>query len=323
MANFYRKGKYIEAKVRFRLNPKTGIVELSSNDRDLSAQGFHLTLDPNSVPSQIVVDLLRANGVVVDEDTEGPLPSFAPRPYSRLDNWRYFDMGLGVDGEIYWDLRSSPHLLITGGSGSGKTVAVQNILAQAVTEPHRFDVILVDPKKHVEYEEIIEQNPEGFTLGSTLEELDQALYKAHSAMFARLAMIQAGELEPGEQSSHLLVAVEVLSSYLDYSNNEEERRMQERIMWRLTAIAQKGRAVGVNLLLTDQFINKKFMTSTLLNNLTSRCVMGRVSTVQSVLALGSDIATKTHPVRGRGVMWNIDSEEPKLVQIYGDKSWQN
>lgn len=78
-----------------------------------------------------------------------------PMPYPALVPWRVFGdsgsplripFGASVEGgTVSWDVALSPHLLVLGGTGSGKSVALVTLVAGALARG--FEVCLADPTK--------------------------------------------------------------------------------------------------------------------------------------------------------------------------------
>lgn len=74
-------------------------------------------------------------------DLADVLPAqLAPEAWSRIP------LGVGVDGaQVEVDLAAGPHTLVVGPTGSGKTVALVALVAQAVARGH--EVVMIDPTK--------------------------------------------------------------------------------------------------------------------------------------------------------------------------------
>ena len=78
----------------------------------------------------------------------------SPFPTSVMADWetakkcdrRKFPIGVDDLGNpVYWDTKTTPHLLISGKSGSGKSSASQIVIAEALLKGE--DIILIDPSK--------------------------------------------------------------------------------------------------------------------------------------------------------------------------------
>lgn len=72
------------------------------------------------------------------------IPSYVLYEERELDDYHKFPLGVADDAEISWDIRYCPHLLVTGGSGSGKTVFQRNLIRHTADYPEKWDTIILD-----------------------------------------------------------------------------------------------------------------------------------------------------------------------------------
>lgn len=88
---------------------------------------------------------LGSTGVQMFMSKEDPLPKMAGVPWDELPNTN-IAFGVSALGEqVFFDIEDSPHLLILGSSGAGKSVTMRTILFGAIL--NGFDVVVIDPTK--------------------------------------------------------------------------------------------------------------------------------------------------------------------------------
>ena len=194
-------------------------------------------------------------------------------------------LGVGVHGQAVWYTMDDPrtaHLVIGGTTGSGKTVALHWLLACLLRQntPRELRLILCDPK--------------------------------------------AGELAGFRQSAHLLHPVESrageIAKLLEWARAEMDERAQRgrtdrrllividevrdlimsdrRIKPALAAIAQKGRACGVHLVVTTQQPSAKALGEALVN-FPAR-LLGRVASATLTYGAAGRPRTMAESLLGNG-----------------------
>lgn len=86
-----------------------------------------------------------STGVKMFMAKEDPLPKMAGVPWDDLPSTN-IAFGVNALGEqVFFDIEDSPHLLILGSSGAGKSVTMRTILFGAIL--NGFDVVVIDPTK--------------------------------------------------------------------------------------------------------------------------------------------------------------------------------
>lgn len=117
-------------------NPKVQVLEFSI-PRGLSIQFVRDSVQKLRAASRNDFVEVR-NGLTPDQFTllvseENPMPFPAPFAWDDLLNDEGILFGTGVDGEhIRYDWREDPHLMVLGGTGSGKSATLQNFITAAL-----------------------------------------------------------------------------------------------------------------------------------------------------------------------------------------------
>lgn len=78
------------------------------------------------------------------------IPTFAPYPGSAQGSWEKIPLGLGAEGEVFWDVSKSPMALVTGTTGGGKASSLQSnvptVLGTRQIKDLKVGDILFDPE---------------------------------------------------------------------------------------------------------------------------------------------------------------------------------
>lgn len=80
--------------------------------------------------------------------TRAELPSMILHPCQPIADKDSLPFGVAVDGTtVAWDLSESPHCLVVGRAGRGKSVVIRGLAMEACRAGRSIDVRIVDPKK--------------------------------------------------------------------------------------------------------------------------------------------------------------------------------
>lgn len=160
---------------------------------------------------------------------------------------------------VILDLKTLPHLLIAGATGSGKSVCVNSIITSLIYhyDPNHVRFILVDPKM-VELQ-LYNGMPHLLTPVITEPHSTPAVLKWATMEMERryrlLSSLQTRDLEKynekvrrdGNRMEHLPYIVVIIDELADLM-----MVAQKEIEGHITRIAQKARAVGIHLVLATQ-----------------------------------------------------------------------
>lgn len=305
------RGNYLELKVRVSYDKKTDTVHLTSKDKDLQAErGFHLTLNGGRDAEYILRELLEREGMI-PKDKSRILPDrafFGDSPSHKT--WNHFPLGLdGNDEEVIWDPTISPHLLLAGSCGSGKSVVQRNIIFHCIQNPDKWSVIGIDLKR-VELSEYKNYDSAVESIAVTLEEASDSIADVHGRMFARYAeMEEQGvnnyqDLADAPRALMLVIDesyVVLAQTGIKTSEEVEKDALRKEMVKKLAEIARLGRAAGVHLSLSSQRPDPNIFDGEFRQNLSTRIAMGRMSPPASAITLDNDQATKIYgAVKGRG-----------------------
>lgn len=250
----------------------------------------HLGLDfePRLLPA--------AGFVAVDLPNPDPFPVSWEEAYRKLPAGRELPLLVGqtVEGEILAaDLAdaNSPHVLVAGTSGSGKSVLLQSFLAThcRALPPARLEVLLIDPKilTFGAWKEIPQLRGRGLitepeealrALQETVEEMDRRYRLLADEGFDSLRRrIAAGKTE----IPYRVIFFDEFADWL-LGARQTRGRFEERV----ARITQKGRAAGIHLILATQRPEKKVVTGLISANLPLHICLRVSSAVDSRIVLG-------------------------------------
>lgn len=219
---------------------------------------------------------------------------------------------------LSWDIGnpSTPHLMISGATGSGKSITIQTIIE--VANEKGIKVSILDPKnefgKYSNQHQVI----------SELHEIEKFMAKTVVDMDA-IFRNQSGK---NDNAKHLIIFDEAADCYArqktkDYriSFNSKGKQVREvnydfRTLQENTLIlAQKARSAGIHLVLAAQRFSVKVLTGDAKANFTTRLCLKVASGVDSKVMIDQEGAEK---LKGRGdaLLTSPEQTEPVRIQCF-------
>lgn len=217
-------------------------------------------------------------------------------------------LALGVDiigRPLVVDLRSVPHLLVAGATGSGKSVALSSMLVSLLLSraPDELKLILIDPKRlefslyagipHLLFPHITEPGEAVSALAWLVDEMERR--------YEKLATAGARSLEEyrtrtGEMLPYIVVCIDELADLMMTAARDVEHY--------LTRLAQMARAAGIHLVVATQRPSVDVITGIIKANFPTRIAFRVVSKVDSRTILDVSGAEK---LVGKGDLLMLDS----------------
>ncbi len=231
-------------------------------------------------------------------------------------------LGKNLMGEpIVMDVSSSPHLLIAGSTGSGKSVCVNSMICSILyrRSPKEVRLILVDPK-------IVELSiyngiphlltPVIHDPKKTLKAFDFCLYE----MDRRYRLLQGinarnilgynqkivEERLAREKLPYIVVVIDEFADLMHTVGKELENKVSR--------LAAMSRAVGIHLVLATQRPSVDVITGVIKTNIPTRIAFAVTSTTDSRIIIDEGGAEK---LLGRGDMLYLASSDPTPERIQG------
>ncbi|MGD2245578.1 MAG: DNA translocase FtsK 4TM domain-containing protein [Candidatus Aminicenantes bacterium] len=242
-------------------------------------------------------------------------------------------LGKTIHGEVYiTDLSVMPHLLIAGATGTGKSVALNAIIASILYKatPDEVKLILIDPKRleFSVYEGVphllcpVVKNPkkaESILLDAiqkmevryhmlgklgvrNIEQYNQRVNKILKERKGKLTEEERQDLKP---LPYIVIIIDELAELMMIGAQEVE--------YCIARLAQLARAVGIHLVLATQRPSTDVITGTIKNNFSSRISFRVPSKVDSRIIID---ASGAEQLLGRGDMLFMPPNYPRLLRLH-------
>jgi S-DNA-T family DNA segregation ATPase FtsK/SpoIIIE len=310
-----RKG--LDGTMMRRKVPVNRILALS-NDLALALAASPIRIEA-PVPGRNYVGIEVPNETIAMVSLRGVMES---EVYKKLSQKAVLPFALGrdVSGQAAAaDLAGMPHLLIAGATGSGKSVAINAIIACLLFahSPDELRLVMVDPKRV----ELVNYNGIPHLLGEVITDVNTvvpALRWATRLMDERFQVFskartrnieaynQKMDREGGDRMSYVVIIIDELADLMLAAPDETEKS--------ITRLAQMARATGIHLILATQRPSVDVVTGLIKANFPSRISFSVTSSVDSRVVLDSPGAEK---LLGRGDMLYMASDSAKLARLQG------
>lgn len=302
--------------LRFTILPAKGVKVSSILSRSQELQ-VRLGLDYppmiHKTSGKLVVDVQRPDRESVGfSSVRDQLPS--PDDYRGTTK-----VLLGVDlfrRLQFADLKQTPHLLVAGMAGSGKTEWLRSAMAALIcgNTPDTLRFVLIDPKRNAFGD--LRGSPYLLDPGSLVYPPDRPATMVFDRLVDEMEfrydlfakhrvndLSEYADLRSGRRPRIVCVCDE----YADLAATKSERREVEERIRRLGA---KARAVGIHLIIATEHVRPEIVDGALKANLAGRVCLRLTSAAQSNLVTGSGGAEK---LQGLGdLLWSNIGEPVRL-----------
>ncbi|HOV34404.1 MAG TPA: DNA translocase FtsK 4TM domain-containing protein [Candidatus Dojkabacteria bacterium] len=227
-------------------------------------------------------------------------------------------LGKDITGKtIIKDLAKIPHLLVAGATGTGKSVAINSLLAGLLMTktPDEVKFIMVDPKMGVEmgiYNGIPHLlNPVITDVSLTSNAFDWVI----DEMMRRYRLLKQMHVKKLSEYNtkmgftampYIVVVVDEMADLMLTSGIEVETKIQR--------LAQMGRAVGIHLILATQKPTVNVITGLIKSNIPGRMAFAVSTLIDSRVILDESGA---ETLLGNGDMLYKDQTTPRALRIQG------
>ncbi len=230
-----------------------------------------------------------------------------------------FALGQDVAGQPFSaDLSRMPHVLISGATGSGKSVCVNAIICSLLMRatPTEVKLILIDPKRvemaqyrgipHLLTEVIVDTDKAVNALKWTVGTMESRYHEFAQRGVRNIAGYNEA-LRPGEpRMPYIVVVIDELADLMMISAYEVEAT--------ITRIAQLARATGIHLVIATQRPSVQVITGLIKANVPSRIAFAMTSGVDSRTILDT---VGAEDLLGRGDMLYQPIDAPRAVRLQG------
>lgn len=212
-------------------------------------------------------------------------------------------LGESFIGQVSVNLVNTPHILLGGSTGSGKSVLLKVLLMQALLKG--ADVYISDFKGGVDFPIVWRQKCHMcFQESDLLCVLDQLVnelkFRKRELADSGCSNLDTYNKITGAALPRLIFACDEVAELLDRTGlNKEDKEKLNQIENRLATIARLGRAFGIHLILATQRPDANILPGQIKNNLDFR-VCGRADNVLSQIILDNTSAADQIPKDARG-----------------------
>jgi S-DNA-T family DNA segregation ATPase FtsK/SpoIIIE len=248
-------------------------------------------------------------------------PVMESESFQRLNTPLAIALGRDVSGAaVSADLSSMPHLLITGTTGSGKSVCITAITTCLVTNntPDDLRLVMIDPK----IVELVRFNGLPHLYGKVETELDRMIgvlrwvvremdrrYKLFETLSARnldAYNSKTAKKKDSERLPRIVALIDELADLMMQAPDETERTV--------VRLAQMARATGIHLVVATQRPSTNVVTGLIKANFPARISFAVASSVDSRVILDGPGAES---LLGRGDMLFLLPEVGTPIRLQG------
>lgn len=232
-----------------------------------------------------------------------------------------FAMGKSISGDVEVSaIEKMPHLLVSGATGSGKSVCINTIIMSILYKhsPNDVKLLLVDPKvvelsiyngiPHLIMPVITDPKKASSSLFWAISEMEKR-YKLFEKHHVRdiVGYKKAQESDDSmENLAYIVIIIDELADLMMTVGAEVEDY--------ITRLAQKSRACGIHLIIATQRPTVDVITGTIKANIPSRISFAVTSQIDSRTILDAQGAEK---LLGKGDMLYQSSDSMKPTRIQG------
>ncbi|MEW5900637.1 MAG: DNA translocase FtsK 4TM domain-containing protein, partial [Acidobacteriota bacterium] len=244
-----------------------------------------------------------------------------------------FALGKTIHGETYvTDLDIMPHLLIAGATGTGKSVALNALIASILykASPDEVKLILIDPKRleftlyegipHLLSPVINDPKKAGGILNDAIKKMEERYHRLsflkvrdieqYNHQIQKILKEKKGTLTDEEKEKfkplpYIVIIIDELAELMMVGAQEVE--------YCIARLAQLARAVGIHLVMATQRPSIDVITGTIKNNFSSRIAFRVPSKVDSRIIIDTSGAEK---LLGLGDMLFMPPNYPRLIRLH-------
>lgn len=244
-----------------------------------------------------------------------------------------FALGKTVHGDVYiTDLAIMPHLLIAGATGTGKSVALNALIASILYKatPDEVKLILIDPKRleftlydgipHLLAPVVNDSKKAGIILMDAVKKMEERLrqlgqmkvrnIEQYNQQVRALLEQKKGKLSEEEKARlkplpYIVIIIDELAELMMTSPQDVE--------YCIGRLAQLARAVGIHLVMATQRPSIDVITGTIKNNFNSRIAFKVPSKIDSRVIIDTVGAEK---LLGLGDMLFMPPNYPRIIRLH-------
>lgn len=288
---------------------KTGVISLTSKDKQVKGKPFQVKIASATPTYETLLSLFDVKETL---PTAKGINNIAELKVPGKDPRTAFYVGETYNGkQEKFDLSFSPHTLIVGSPGGGKSVLQRNIITHALSEPlikvKAIDLKQVELKDYPwrEQDTLATNFEDSFEL---LDDLLKEMYETYDIL-EKLQTPSYLDVSPKMKVTYLIID-ELAMFNPKVSKDPILEQKIRKFYENLILLARVGRSAGVYLFIATQRADS-ILSGEFLSNLGRRVCMGNISSETYIKIMGSPKAfggaLTTHPGRTVVKTYNNDS----------------
>ena len=310
------------AVTRYEVHPNSGVKVKGIKNL---ADDIALNMEAKSIRIEAPIPGKPAVGIEIENDRNKMVTVrelIDSAAFKKSESKITFAVGKDIAGKaIVADLKSMPHLLIAGSTGSGKSVCINSIITSILykARPDEVKLVLIDPKvvelsnyngiPHLLIPVVTDPPKAAAALNWAVAEMDDRYRKFAEERVRDLgsyneAMIKKGQEE--DKMPQIVIVIDELADLMMAAPSQVEES--------ICRLAQKARAAGMHLIVATQRPSVDVITGVIKANIPSRIAFAVSSQVDSRTILDMSGAEK---LVGKGDMLFNPLGSGKPVRVQG------
>lgn len=203
------------------------------------------------------------------------------------------EIGKTIDNkEVYIDFLENPHILVSGSTGSGKSVLLNTII-YGLSAQSGNKLVLIDPKR-VEFAKFKGNKNLFLPLCNSIEKGISALEEIQKEIEMRYRLLELWDcVKIDELPKGAMDEIYIIIDELSFFMLSDRKKTNELI----SKIGMIGRAAGVHLILATQRPSRTIITGEIQANIDLTIGLHVKSAIESRMIVGSAACTK---LKGKG-----------------------
>jgi len=273
VSNFVIAPAFTRYEIQVESNVRVSLFNQYKNDlmMALAAETIRI-LAPIPGSSVVGIEIPNKNRISVSFKE-----SMLGLPFDKKDKKLLVAMGKDVEGKVVGvQIDKTPHLLVAGTTGSGKSVCINTIIMSILmrTTPDEVKLILVDPKRvelsvyanmpHLLCPVITDPKKASVALKKVCEEMDLRYSILEKTGKKNIEVYNSWQTSRGGKAlPYIVVIVDELADLMQVAMSDVEDSIRR--------ITQLARAAGIHLIVATQRPSVDVITGVIKANIPSRC----------------------------------------------------
>ncbi len=218
-------------------------------------------------------------------------------------------LGESLMGQVTIDISTTPHTLLGGSTGSGKSVLLKSLVMQCVKKG--ATVWIADFKGGVDFPAVWQEKCCFITSESDLKNALTTIIEELERRRKLLIKAECPDIDEFNQSAtktlpHIVLACDEVAEILDKNGlSKEQKERIAKVESALSFLARQGRAFGIHLILATQRPDATILTGQIKSNIGNR-ICGRGDSILSQIILDTTMAADKIPKDEQGLFTLCD-----------------